>query len=94
MSVRKSFLEASARERVLSVLDPHSFQEFCPPSERLVSPHLAQLSLSQAFDDGIVTGAGTLSGQKVFIAAQEGRLQIFIYIIFIWKRRNKLKIIK
>jgi len=73
MSVRKSFLEASARERVLSVLDPHSFQEFCPPSERLVSPHLAQLSLSQAFDDGIVTGAGTLSGQKVFIAAQEGR---------------------
>jgi len=73
MSARKSFLEASARERVLSILDPHSFQEFCPPSERLVSPHLAQLSLSQAFDDGIVTGAGMVSGHKVLIAAQEGR---------------------
>ena len=73
MRVRHSFLEASARERIHSLLDPHSFKEFCPPSERLVSPHLAQLSLSQAFDDGIVTGAGMLSGQKVLIAAQEGR---------------------
>lgn len=73
VSTRRSFLEASARERVRSLLDPHSFHEFCPPSERLVSPHLAQLSLSQAFDDGIVTGRGLITGQKVLIAAQEGR---------------------
>ena len=73
MSTRRSFLEASARERVLSLLDPGSFREVCPPSERLISPHLAVLDLPQALDDGIVTGAGRLAGHTVLIAAQEGR---------------------
>lgn len=73
MTTRRSFLEASARERVHALLDSGSFKEFCPPSQRLVSPHLAQLSLSQALDDGIVIGSGMLSGKKILIAAQEGR---------------------
>ena len=43
-----------------------------PPSERLTSPHLAQLGVPAAFDDGIAIGRATLNGRTVFVAAQEG----------------------
>jgi malonate decarboxylase beta subunit len=65
--------EASARERINGLLDPKSFVEFLGPEQRAVSPHLAQFNLTGAFDDGIVVGRGRLDGQKVFVAAQEGR---------------------
>jgi len=65
--------EASARERIAGLLDPNSFSEFVGPTQRAMSPHLAQFNLTGAFDDGVVVGRGLLAGQKVFIAAQEGR---------------------
>jgi malonate decarboxylase beta subunit len=65
--------EASARERVVGLLDPNSFTEFLGPEQRAMSPHLAQFDLTGAFDDGIVVGRGRLDGQAVFVAAQEGR---------------------
>jgi malonate decarboxylase beta subunit len=65
--------EASARERVTGLLDPNSFTEFLGPTERAMSPHLAQFNLTGAFDDGMVVGSGQLAGQNVFVAAQEGR---------------------
>ena len=65
--------EASARERVAGLLDPKSFTEFLGPEQRAMSPHLAQFDLTGAFDDGIVVGRGRLDGQRVFVAAQEGR---------------------
>lgn len=71
--MRKSYSEASARERVLGILDAGSFIEFVPPSERASSPHLAQLDQPVAFDDGLIAGRGTLAGKPVLIAAQEGR---------------------
>ena len=67
-----SFAECSARERVARLLDPASFEEWLPPSARVMSPHLAQLGVPSAFDDGIVIGRGRLDGRSVFIAAQEG----------------------
>ena len=67
-----SFAECSARERVARLLDPASFEEWLPPSARVMSPHLAQLGVPSAFDDGVVIGHGTLDGRAVFIAAQEG----------------------
>ena len=67
-----SFAECSARERVARLLDPASFEEWLPPSARVMSPHLAQLGVPSAFDDGIVIGRGRLDGRAVFIAAQEG----------------------
>lgn len=70
--MRKSYSEASARERVAGVLDPGSFREFVPPSERVSSPHLAQLDQPVAFDDGLIAGRGALDGKPVLIAAQEG----------------------
>ncbi|NMM37680.1 MAG: biotin-independent malonate decarboxylase subunit beta [Glaciimonas sp.] len=67
-----SYLEANARERIHGLLDDRSFEEFLPPSERIVSPHLAQLDAPVAFDDGVVIGQGLLHGERVFAAAQEG----------------------
>ncbi|HWJ93292.1 MAG TPA: biotin-independent malonate decarboxylase subunit beta [Telluria sp.] len=67
-----SYLEASARERVARLFDPGSFEEFLPPSARVVSPHLGQLDAPVAFDDGVAVGRARLGGTVVFAAAQEG----------------------
>jgi malonate decarboxylase beta subunit len=68
-----SWYEASARERVRLLLDVHSFQEFIGPENREISPHLRIFNLPEQFDDGMIVGRGLLDGQKVFVAAQEGR---------------------
>lgn len=67
-----SYLEANARQRIHALLDAGSFEEFLPPTLRIVSPHLAQLDTPASFDDGVVIGRGTLLGQNVLAAAQEG----------------------
>jgi len=70
--MNRSFSESTARERVKHLLDAHSFLEILGPAERVVSPHLALLGVPSSFDDGIVIGSGTLAGQPVLIASQEG----------------------
>jgi malonate decarboxylase beta subunit len=67
-----SYAECSARERLLQLLDAGSFVEWLPPAMRLMSPHLAQLGVPSAFDDGVAIGHGRLDGKHVFVAAQEG----------------------
>jgi malonate decarboxylase beta subunit len=67
-----SYYEASARERLHLLLDPGTFHEFLPPSQRVASPHLVQLDTPAAFDDGVIVGRGVLDGRKVLAAAQEG----------------------
>jgi malonate decarboxylase beta subunit len=67
-----SYAECSARERLALVVDTGSFHEWLPPSMRLTSPHLAQLGVPSAFDDGVAIGRATLAGQPIFVAAQEG----------------------
>jgi malonate decarboxylase beta subunit len=67
-----SYAECSARERLAQLLDAGSFHEWLPPSERVMSPHLAQLGVPCAFDDGVAIGGGRLDDQPVFVAAQEG----------------------
>ncbi|QDD65079.1 biotin-independent malonate decarboxylase subunit beta [Herbaspirillum seropedicae] len=67
-----SYLEATARERILAVLDAGSFKELLPPAQRVVSPHLGQLDAPVSFDDGVIIGEGRLDGQAVMAAAQEG----------------------
>ncbi|MEA5126305.1 biotin-independent malonate decarboxylase subunit beta [Xanthomonas floridensis] len=68
----RSYYEADARERIDGLLDAGSFGEFVGPRRRLVSPHLAQLDVPGAFDDGVIVGQGTLRGRNVLIAAQQG----------------------
>jgi malonate decarboxylase beta subunit len=67
-----SYAELSARARLALVVDESSFHEWLPPAQRLTSPHLAQLGVPAAFDDGIAIGRATLEGQAIFVAAQEG----------------------
>lgn len=67
-----SYYESSARERLMAVLDQNSFQEFIAPTERLTSPHMAQLGQPVAFDDGLIAGRAMLGGKSVFALAQEG----------------------
>lgn len=67
-----SYAECSARERLAAVLDDGSFHEWLPPADRVTSPHLGQLGMPAAFDDGIAIGRAHLDGRTVFAAAQEG----------------------
>lgn len=67
-----SYAECPARERVARLFDAGSFHEWLPPAERLTSPHLAQLGVPSAFDDGVAIGVARLAGRRVFVAAQEG----------------------
>jgi len=70
--IRMSYAECSARQRLSLLLDEGRFREWLPPQARVMSPHLAQLSMPCAFDDGIAIGCGYLAGRNVFVAAQEG----------------------
>ncbi len=72
MSQTLSYAECSARERLAKLVDAGSFHEWLPPTERLSSPHLAQLGVPSAFDDGVAIGRAQLAGRPVFVAAQEG----------------------
>lgn len=72
MSRPASYQEATARERLQQLFDPDSFEEFLPPSERVISPHLGQLNAPVAFDDGVAVGRAALGGVSVYAAAQEG----------------------
>lgn len=67
-----SYAECSARERIDRLFDTSSFHEWLPPAERVSSPHLAQLGVPAAFDDGVAIGRAQLAGHTVFVAAQEG----------------------
>jgi malonate decarboxylase beta subunit len=67
-----SYAECTARERLAHVLDANSLAEWLPPGQRLSSPHLAQLGVPAAFDDGVVIGHARLGGAPVLVAAQEG----------------------
>lgn len=67
-----SFAECSARERLARVFDAATFHEWLPPTERVMSPHLEQLGVPSAFDDGVAIGRAMLDGHPVFVAAQEG----------------------
>lgn len=67
-----SWYEATARQRIASLLDPDSFVEILGPEERVTSPHLKSLDAPAAFDDGVSVGRGLLAARPVLVAAQEG----------------------
>jgi malonate decarboxylase beta subunit len=71
--LRRSYLESTARARARGMCDDHSFVEWLDPRARLTSPHLEALDVPVSFDDGIVIGEGRLKGERIFVAAQEGR---------------------
>lgn len=70
---RESFYEATARERAFGVVDKNTFRELVSPNAGVTSPHLPVLGEAVSFDDGVVTGVGTIEGRPVFVISQEGR---------------------
>ncbi|MDE2439482.1 MAG: biotin-independent malonate decarboxylase subunit beta [Betaproteobacteria bacterium] len=73
LASRHSWFEATARARIAGLLDAGSFTEWLPPAVSQPSPHLAQLDLPGAFDDGVVVGYGQLAQKLIFVIAQEGQ---------------------
>ena len=69
----KSFLEASARERAIALVDEGTFTELAGPLEKMMSPHLPTLGEAVSFDDGVVIGVGLLGRRPVFVISQEGK---------------------
>jgi len=70
---RHCWFEATARARINGLLDTGSFSEILPPAASQPSPHLAQLDLPGAFDDGVIVGYGQLEKKPIFVIAQEGQ---------------------
>lgn len=70
---RKSWFEATARERIDGLVDANTFSEYLRPETSTPSKHLAMLDLAGAFDDGVVIGRAELGGKTVYVAAQEGQ---------------------
>lgn len=70
--MNRSFAESTARERIQHLVDAGTFAEILGPSERVMSPHLAQLGVPASFDDGVVVGRARLGSRGVLVAAQEG----------------------
>ena len=74
LGVREAnWFEATARQRIHALVDDLSFEEFIPPTDRELSPHLPDFDLPRAFDDGMIVGHAKLNRRKVFVAAQEGQ---------------------
>lgn len=68
-----SFLESTARDRAIGLVDEGSFTELVGPQDRCTSPHLPNLGEAVSFDDGVVTGVGRIGKRPVFVISQEGR---------------------
>ncbi len=71
-SLKRSYREASARNRVQGLCDSGTFNEWLSPAERITSPHLAALGAPVSFDDGVVVGEGKIKDKRVVMIAQEG----------------------
>lgn len=67
------FIEATARERAIGLVDELTFNELVGPASRCTSPHLPVLGEAIEFDDGIVTGIGLLGQAPALVISQEGR---------------------
>lgn len=70
---KASFYEATARQRAFSLVDEGTFHELVGPETRMTSPHLPVLGEAVSFDDGVVTGVGSIRRRPVFVISQEGR---------------------
>ncbi len=64
------YIEANARNRIYSLVDENSFQEFLLDQDT-PSPTLPQLNIQIESDDGIIIGTGKFSGTKVAVASQQ-----------------------
>jgi malonate decarboxylase beta subunit len=72
---RHSFIELTARERTIALLDRGTFRELLGPFDRLESPWLAMQNVVCQSDDGVVIARGMLGGEPAVVAAIEPAFQ-------------------
>lgn len=75
MLERVSFIELSARERALALLDPGTMRELIDPFERMMSPWLPPQGVVPQADDGVVVAKGRIQGRSTVVLAIEGAYQ-------------------
>lgn len=71
VNLAANYVELTPRQRIAAVVDDGSFKEIFPPKEQVVSPHLGDLGLLTAFDDGVVIGDAKFGGENIAIIAQQ-----------------------
>ncbi|STX29758.1 acetyl coenzyme A carboxylase, carboxyltransferase subunit beta [Legionella beliardensis] len=67
---RACYTEASARNRIYSLVDEGSFKEFLL-NKNTPSPTLPQLNIQVETDDGVIIGTAQFAGMNVAIASQQ-----------------------
>jgi malonate decarboxylase beta subunit len=67
---KTNYTEATARNRIYSLVDENSFSEFLLDQDT-PSPTLPQLDIQVESDDGVIIGTAQLEGIKVAIASQQ-----------------------
>jgi len=67
---KTNFTETTARNRIYSLVDEHSFNEFLLDKDT-PSPTLPQLNIQVESDDGVIIGTAQFAGTKVAIASQQ-----------------------
>jgi malonate decarboxylase beta subunit len=72
---RRSFVELSARERALAVLDAGSGRELVGPFDRQHSVWLEMQDIVPQEDDGVVVMHGRIDGEPAVVIAIEGAFQ-------------------
>lgn len=72
---RASFIELSARDQAVALLDAGTARELLGPFDRLSSPWLEAQGIVAQSDDGVIVMRGTLGGQPVVVIAIEGGFQ-------------------
>ncbi|MGL4453527.1 biotin-independent malonate decarboxylase subunit beta [Cetobacterium sp.] len=70
---KRSFYEATARERAINIVDKGTFQELVKPESKITSPHLPILGQAISFDDGVVVGIGKIQDRPIIVISQEGK---------------------
>ena len=72
---RRSFIELTARDQAMALLDTGTSRELLGPFDRLSSPWLAAQGIVAQADDGVVLMRGTIGGRPVLVVAIEGGFQ-------------------
>lgn len=67
---KDSYTEATARNRIYSLVDENSFTEFLLDKDT-PSPTLPQLNMQVETDDGVIIGIAKMDGIKIAIASQQ-----------------------
>jgi len=70
---RRSYAEATPRERIAALTRAGSFREMIDPFVRMRSPHLPAHGLVAQSDDGVIAGRARVGDRDVAVAAIEGR---------------------